>query len=585
MVEAFDPFAKPHLIALSGRGREIGKLEKLYNGTQYDGRPDWWTGKSSRTGDEVPLRERKPCVIYRLPKAACQQVSRFLFGDGRFPKLCFEPNEGEEAADFYPTVSEAEAEQMETWLSDLVQQAQVKPLIQNIAASAIALSSAVLVIELLEGRFRFTRPSPQHCWAQFQHGDPSRDVERLVWCYEFDKEILDPATNLPTTKRYLFRREWDAVNVSVWDDVEVRHGVPVEWGPPKQTAHGLGFCPVLWFRNEAATAESLDGTSLIADLADEFEALDMTLSRRHQGIIYLGSPQIIETGVEPGDGPDASGRKASPVADDGRNQHGVKVATRARRIAPDAVWTYQGESVTVQMLETSGKAFEVATNHVNDIRSRILETMGVVLTSMADTVSRVSNGAEMSARFLALAHAPLISLTLEYREHWWPHGLQKMLDMLMRMVAVVASRGEVVMIPRTTEAAAVLARFGSGNSWKTPRITPQWGRFFEPSETEIMTTVGSAVAAKDGGLVCLHSAVGRIAQDFDIESVDEEIEQIESEAAEKLKADQEAMKAEFDAAANKFGSAGQNPGNGRPKDGQNNPDGKAGPGKPLPGKD
>jgi len=203
------------------------------------------------------------------------------------------------------------------------------------------------------------------------------------------------------------------------------------------------------------------------------------------------------------------------------------------------MWTYQGREVDVKLLETSGKAFEVATNHVNDIRSRCLETMGVVLTSMADTVSRITTGAEMSAKFLALAHAPLIVLVQEYRHTWWPYGLRALLSMCMRMTAELTKAGKAISVPGTDQIAPLLQSFITPEGWKPPRMTPKWGRFFEPSSTEIKTGVESAVAAKDGGLIQEKTAIQQVAPDFGVDDIQAEIEAIEKEQAEQDKADEE----------------------------------------------
>jgi hypothetical protein len=544
MANELDLFARPELIQKTSRFRELDKLDRLFNGTQYEGRPDWWTGQR-RPGDrEVPLRERKPCIIYRLPKASAQQVVRFLFGEGRFPKVAFEVNEETDGS--YPVVSEDDAEVLQKWTASLIESAGVQPAIRVLSGRAIACRTSVAVVELQDGEFRFTYPRAQDCSVEFRGDSPDQDVKRLVWCYEFDKEVADPQGN-PITARYVFRREWDETSVHVYEDAEVKPGQPIAWGAPVTTQHGLSFCPVVWMRNEADDCTGIDGNSLFDGLFEEFEALDMALSRRHQGIIYLGAPQIVETGVADGDGPDETGRKAMPegfseaISDGPHGYAGARyaVAPKARRIAPDAVWTYEGEKVDVKMIETSGKAFEVGTAHVNDIRSRLLETMGVVLTSMADTVSRTSTSGDMSARFLQLAHAPLIALAQEYRQSWWPKGLRKLLSLMLRMTAELSDKA--ILVPGTTEATKLLQRFrvtvpGESESnkrgWIAPRMTPHWGRFFDPSSQEIKTNVEAAVSARDGKVIANETAAEFVSHDFDVDNVQEELDEIAADQVE-----------------------------------------------------
>ncbi len=568
MAQAFDPFAKPELINKTARFREINALEKIYEGRQYDGRPDWWTGRKGNHGEPVPLRERKPCITYKLPKASVQQVVRFLFGEKRFPKVTVsavkeEPREQPDIEGLpekpeplerspdpnFPELERPEADLLNDWIAKLIEHANLEPMMRAIACKAVACKSAAVVVEVDRGEFKLTLPRPQDCWAKFADDDPNHEVERLLWCYEFDKEVA-AEDGTPTHKRHVFRREWDAKSVYVYDDVPLEHGKPIVWGQPVETPHGLTFCPVLWIRNEPEYGEGQDGRSLIEDLGEEFEALDMALSRRHQGIIYLGVPQLVETGVEAGDGPSADGRKSGTPGYGSGAAGEYKVAPPARRIAPDSVWTYEGKEVDVKLLETSGKAFEVGTAHVNDIRSRLLETMGVVLTSMADTVSRVSTGAEMSARFLALAHAPLIALVQEYRHAWWPYGLRPLLLMLMRMTLELAGSNQQILVPGTQDAVKLLGKFKSSDGkWLGPQMRPHWGRFFEPSNAELKEGAEAAVTAKDGNVVASRTAVEFVAHDFGVDNVEAELDAIEADKVTAVAKAQEQLEAETEVLA------------------------------------
>lgn len=580
MAKAFDPFARPELLKETGRYRQIAALEKLFNGKQYEGRPNWWTGKRGPTdSSEAPLRDRKPCVVYKLPKAAVQQVVRFLFGDKRFPKISAETSEDTESG--YPVLSDDEAATLDDWISSLIEHGNLQPNIRAIATKAIACRTAVVILEVDQGNFRVTLPSPQDCAAKFENDDPTRPVEKLLWCYEFDKEVEDDAGK-PCTKRHMFRREYDAQNVYLYDDVELKIDGTVEWGAPRTERHGLSFCPVLWIRNEAEYCHGVDGNSILDDLADEFEALDMALSKRHQGVIVLGAPQLVETGEEFEAAPDATGKTAGPGAEytDRHTKHGQVQRSSARRTGPEYVWRYEGKAISVELLETSGKAFEVGTKHVDDIRSRILEAMGVVLTSMADTISRVSVGAEMSARFLALAHAPLIALVQEYRHTWWPHGLRPVLSMMMRMTVELSASGSVFMLPGTASALPVLQKFVVDGQWVTPRMTPHWGKFFEPSASELKQGVDAAVAGRDGRVISSETAVEYAAHDFGVDSVEAEIEEIEADQAEAEEKQAADLERERQALHDIAGSVnGEEPGGDRGRGGAK-PPGNAGGGSP-----
>lgn len=542
MSEAFDPFKRPELLHCTSRARQIEGLQRIYDGKQYDGRPNWWTGTNRAGGEAAPLRERKPCVIYKLPKAAVKQVSRFLFGDERFPRVKVAESDGTEFG--YPAIIDEDAEELSSWFASLIDAAQVKSLMADVSTKAIACKTAVIVIEIKNGKIQFLLPDPQHCVAEFQDGDPRSPVTRLLWTYQFDKEVVGEDGGIKV-QRYVFRREWDSRNVYVYPDAELPSDNKVVWGAPTETPHGLKFCPVQWVRNDAEHSTDIDGNSLIDDEKEEFEALDMALSRRHQGIIYLGAPQMVETGVEEGDGPDQTGRKAGPVGFSGGGG-AYKQAPKARRIAPDCVWTYEGKEVDVKLVETTGKAFEAGTLHVTDIRGRILESISVVLTSMTDTVGSGDNSTrnQMSARFLKLAHAPLVALTQEYRDHWWPNVLRPLLSMLARIVADTMptdanGKKVIIFVPGTEKALPLLQQFqvpetkdSAGNvvqegGWIEPQLEASWGQFFQPDVTERKVAVESAIEARDGKLITEETAASDVGPMYGVENIQKELDKIE----------------------------------------------------------
>jgi hypothetical protein len=585
MPKPFDPFAYPEHIKLTERARALDTACKIYEGRQYDGRPDWWTGqcKGDQGGERVPLRERRPCVITRLPKRACQQVARFMFGEGKFPQITVPVTKPETDEDgerkgprFEPiggvALDEDKAGALQEWIAELCERAHLKPQTLSFAELGIASGTAVWVVSLLDGNYRLENPKPQHCWAQFRNDDPACEVTRLVWCYEYTATVAGE-DGKPVSKTYIFRREWDAVNFYTWDDVEVKPGIEIKWGARTDTPHGLDFCPVVWTRNQATQADGLDGLSLYRGSAEKIEALDFIKSQKHRGLAYFGTPQTVESAQSFETTPDDhGGRTAGPsgysrtsggsfvtagpnVGDDVYNGDGGLVqgsggnvkafaihggygrgASSARRMAPDEVWRYEGQEVDVKVLETSGKAFEVASSYEKDKQAELLSDWGIVLNAADEAADRSRMGAEVSARYLALSYAPLLTTVNEYRNTWWPQALCALVHMCMRMCAVLNGKG--ILIPGSTEVAKILRPFltvdvgGGRQEWMPPKLEPVWGDFFDKSATEISAEVDAAVKAKDGKLVTHETAVRLTADDFGIQDADKELEAIETESQE-----------------------------------------------------
>lgn len=538
--EEIDLFAYPERICELGRYRALDRLDAYYRGTQYDGRPDWWTGLDA-SGEQVPLRERKPCVIYPLPKAAVNQATRFTFGEGRFPAIKAEPVEPEDALSPEMALSEDEAEALTKFVSEICRQLRLKSAALGMMRDGLSRGTCCVVLGLRKGKFVLDRPDAKDCHVEFVDGDPRGEVERLVWCYRFDKPVKLKDGSF-VTKTFYFRRDITRERFVVYRDAEPPEipGTPVRWEEDEDASvdHGLGFCPVVWIRNAPGECAAVDGTSLYRDLEDEFDALNFALSQRHRGVHFFGTPQAYETGVGEDEKPGIVGRTSRPpkevegdaYAKGNREKHRMGPA---RMYRPDMIWSFKGPA-QLGILETSGRAFEVATKHVADIRSRILEAIDVVLLDP----TTVAGKGEISAKALQILFYPLLALVDELRELWWEDGIERILSMCLRMVAVRARRAaegeERLLLVGVDRVAPILERCfldtPGGRMWIPPRLTPAWGDYFSPSNSDVKEAVDAADAAKQAGLIKPETASRHVAAYFGVHDVEAEAEDANADA-------------------------------------------------------
>lgn len=543
-----DIFARPERIRELPRYRELSRLDAYYRGTQYDGRPDWWTGMNS-SGEEVPLRERRPCVIYPLPRAAVNQATRFVCGEGRFPTIEVEEIDADDALVPTMTLSEDEAESLTEVVSEIVRQIRLKTRSLEMLRKGLATGTACVIPCVRRGKFSLDLPDPKDCFVEFVDGDPAGEVLRLVWTYCFEKTVEDANGHL-CTRTFHFRRDVTAEEFVVYHDAPKPEipGMPVEWkrDDERTIKHGLGFCPVVWIRNQPETSRAeIDGVSLYATLEDEFDALNFALSQRHRGIHYFGTPQAYETGVSdderPG-GPPLRPAKTDPKqAAEDEAKHPVRGGMfgvnpkpnprGARRAqAPDRIWSYKEETVKVGIIETTGNAFDVTSKHVADVRARILEAIDVVLLDP----TTVAGKGEISAKALAILFAPLLALVDELREQWWEDAFERIVSMFLRMIATRGRRqttGDKIgtlLLPGAETAATILERFwfkhDGGEEWIPPRMTPAWGDYFSPSNDDIKSAVQTAADAKDAALITAETATAYVAPYMGVEDAAKEAE-------------------------------------------------------------
>ena len=142
----------------------------------------------ARRGVKVIVAE-KEADIYPLPRAAVNEVVRFAIGEGRFPTLEVEDVEPEEALREDLAVSEEDAASLTAFIASLVRCSHLKSSARQMMRRGLACKTAPVILAIRRGQFVLDLPRPQDCFPTFRDGDPTADVERMVWCYPFPKEV------------------------------------------------------------------------------------------------------------------------------------------------------------------------------------------------------------------------------------------------------------------------------------------------------------------------------------------------------------------------------------------------------------
>lgn len=533
------PPIAPEFHHLSSRYRALDMAQRYYESKQYEHKPDWYEGRERSTGAEVPLRERAPCVIEPLPRSAVNQAVRFAVGEGKFPELKVAEVEPEDAIAPSLAISKDDAQMLSRALAHLIRVGRLKPAVMRAMRRGLSSGTAVLVLSVKNGRISVEHPHARDCIPTFENNDPDQPVVAMTWVYQYDAEEPDK-DGRPTCRRRFFRRDYTESEIIEYQPVDADFGKAIKWEVASTSPHKLGFCPVIWVRNLPEDGcDSIDGVSLYAGLYPQLDALNFSVSQRHMGLETLGVPQPYVTGNEDNDGPAATGRSATPdpanaLAKVPRDPYsGSRRATRdAIRWGSKYLWRWRSKDAQFGLVETTGKAFEVASKHVAEIRARLLQAMSVVLMDANESVGK----GDMSAKALALLFAPLLALVDELREHWWCHCIEPLLTMSLRIVGAVGA--ERMSLPIGNRIAPILRgrmmRFEGEerDRWVPPEITPLWGAYFSPSAAEIDTWTRAVSAAKGESLISHETAVRAVAADFGVSDVEAELEAMDDDAHE-----------------------------------------------------
>lgn len=366
----FEDISRAHQVAdsfKSPRYRLIDRLEHYVLGTQYKGRPNWWTSP------DVPLAEREPCVVYPIARIARDSFVDLVLGEHRFPTIDIEGLDSE-------TLRKAK------------RRSRFEAAAREALGAGLGTSSACAVVGK-RGEREFIDTIPVK-WCRPTFADDARTVVKLEIEYPFTVEERDPSDGKYKAHARLFRRVIDDQTDITYKPVELidKATTPV-WivDKDRKIDHGLGFCPVIWWpaMRGACIEGRFDGHALHEHLLDSITALDLALSQRQNAAFLAGSPQWTEIGVTPGYMPTDAGRQMRvPATPDGgplaKGQRpseyyvGVGSTDGARKKGPGQVWQYPDPLTKVELHQLAAGALDALSKNARDLKLILCDALAYV---------------------------------------------------------------------------------------------------------------------------------------------------------------------------------------------------------------
>lgn len=569
----------------------LDNLERFVETTQYEGKPNWYEG-------ECPLWERAPCIAYPVVASGIASNVDMLLGEQGFPAISAfsHTNDDEELED------EKLAEQIE-WIDrgigELIKKTRFKAAAREAYSHAQGTRSSVSVIGSRGGRLFIDSLKAKWCTPTF---DVDGNVVSLEVKYAYlDRERQRDGTWKAVAK--LYRRTIDALrDVSYLPALAPEDGTdPKEWpeDPALTVAHGLGFCPVVWYayRKGCSAVNEFDGHALHEHCLDEIVAHDFSISQRHSAALFVGQPQICEFGVPPGYNPTEEGRKPDLSASRDGAQLGDTTTTGqwisgrrdtggARKKGPGFVWQYPDkQSCDVKMLEVSAGGLEALDNHARDLRIKVSESLQVVFLDPENVkyAATVSGKALRTLRERQYAHCD------QDREDFGDGWILPVVQMLLRLIRKVGIKA--IKLRFAAELFKALDAL-SGDTTLTddagpkdegevvskdgiPDLDLKWPDHFGNGAQEELFVVQATVAA--AGLVPDRYRLQKVQSIFDIENIDVTLEELAEEKAAKQ---QEQMEMQH-ALASQMNDGAPGTASGAPKSGAPNKKPGSGSGKPV----
>jgi hypothetical protein len=409
---------------VSERYQRLDSLQRLLDGTIYDPLP--YPFEKEEDGSQyIPLKRRRPSVIYNLPKIIVDHTSALTFGEAHAPNV---------RVDSPTEVYDVEGDDRD----DRAQQHnQFEKIIEAVELDAVMLEamqsgsvgSVALVLRQLPDRMPWVDViDSKYCTPTFEIDDP-RKLEKMEQVYSTTLVELELAGYDVTSYKKELEPYWIRIvytkKAELWSaplpqkrferlgmaDPDVP-GQVIEWVPDKErsSTNPFSFINVLWIRN-FEERRKIDAASTFGAISDVTIEISYLLSQIGRGYRYTADPLLaIESG-------DLNSLSTTGGFSSGEGQSSM-VRSAARTIDIPA-------GGQVKMLEITGTGLHNAGEHVRLLREYAFE---VVSGMKAD--QQHATGVH-SGKALHYLHQALVWLVERFRVSYGQRGFLMILKMVM----------------------------------------------------------------------------------------------------------------------------------------------------------
>lgn len=537
-IENLNSVARLAMQAMSPRARWLDKLDRYVEGTQYQGRQNFWTGT-------VPLQERAPCIVYNVTKSAIRSFKTALLGEGRFPDITSKMGWDTDQE----SLSEEDGKAIDRSLAAIASQVRLQSGCGEVLAQALGSGTSVTIYGIRNKKLFMDNVKAGWCIPVFKSN--TNTVESLVIEYPY----ID--TSLKVNGRWkaramMYRRTIDEKQDIIFHPVEFTQvDQELKWVVDTKVSHGLGFCPVHWYALEKGCniKGRIDGHAIQENLLEEIDELNTLLSVKHRAAL-LSEGQWVEIGVEEGYNPTDPGRAPNVIVpstplggepaptnipNGGYAQPSRQGGKRRRGLLE--IWQYQGlkTNVDVKLIALPGDALKNMAEAAQDERNKLSELLGVVFLE----TENLPKGAAMSGTALLNLRKRFIERCDELRCDFGDNFIVPVYGMLLRIATTVGLN-----IPGLDEAKAAVERLQDVWSWESPPFELSWGFYEEHDPNEQLAMAQMVEILMTQNLLTPYMAVKMLRSQMGVEDIDAylkllEAHNVEKQAQEQAKADDE----------------------------------------------
>jgi len=342
------------------RDPKLEMYDAYYDGRQYDHLLSW-DEVNDENGAHIPVRHRKPRIIYHFPKVLCQRITSKLVGESTFPKFIVEND---------PFTEE--------YLRFIVKASKLKSRILEPIRRVLSNGSGLVRFYMIDGAIKIESYLSKYCYPEFMPNGELKSV-RIQYVYS-DKDDLDE-NGKPKEKWY--KMELGQMKDVLYDNPEYEKDSEPKFNVKSVAEHNIGFVQAEWFKT-ADIRDSVDGYSLIGDVLDFVDELNYSLSQGSQATQYNQDPQLLINRM-----------------DEDEVDTLIRSATKA--------WNL-GREGNAQFLESNLNGVQVA----GELRDKVIKSVQDVARIVFLDPEKIVGSAQ-SAKAMEVLHGPMLELIEELR--------------------------------------------------------------------------------------------------------------------------------------------------------------------------
>lgn len=381
------------------RYRKLDVLERFLEGTIYDHIGNPFHREKDGQDQYIPLRDRRPSIIYGIPKIVVDRSTSKLFGDKHWPR-------------FHTT---------KTKVTEFLQELSLRSGLQGVMSEAAywgSLGSVFVYFAIVKGKVLYEVWNSKLCYPRYDIQRELEDVliltplmgpDILALGYSVKPEDIECMYFL--AKRITKEDEIRYLPIKCDEYVDENS---LRKDETRSMPHKLGFVPGVWIKNFVRTsgldAPSTFGHPSVLTMCIE---IDYQLSQCGRGLKYNSDPQLLIK--EP---------PADPMADGGG---GLGLfPTQSSMVRSTSNTLFVGPEGDASLLEINGEGQKAVLEYVKQVRQYAFE---IARAARKDQEHTYGN---MSGRAMEILEEDLISLASDLRLSYGEYGLKELLTKLLR---------------------------------------------------------------------------------------------------------------------------------------------------------